>query len=679
MSSEDPNAWRNPALRQNMIAKIEENIQKFQIPMIKNASDMENHVYMKSKTKEDYLNLGARLILHISQMNNKKPPGAMPPGSNNANPGVQQGMPDPIGALQTLARQGTGNNNSLAMQAPNQNTQNMVNQQAPGVNNGNLLQSLNQRPGQPMSVPGLHNKMGGMGMMPGQPNSAMPMSMNQMGQIPNPMMAQMGQVNQGSMGQQIGPQSQSMSGAPMNVGQMGPNQMQTMQNQIQNQMSGHQLGGALNAGLQTALPQQGPQPLLNTIIPSQIAGNQLAQTQLGHLQRKPSEMMNAGYPGPRNITPNQFLGQSPPGVASPGGLGSSNPASQMVPSPVVVSSPNPQHAILGGAQRPVSLVPSPSSSLGTPASALGTLASPLQDEQMSQAYKEKVRKLSKYIEPLRGLILKMTNEGNIEKTSKMKKLLEILTNPSSSTKLDVLQKCEVALEKMDFKRLESVGPVPTSLKEHHFFTPLLEVVHQLLQSPVANHTLHRTFGPCLEALFGPEIKTLPPPHKKQKTEDSSCEIPDILQGEIARLDQRFKVSLDPAQQIGSKCIQLICWLDDKHLPCVPPVMVTVPADYPSVPPRCVLTSHEYATPYLSAVQKALDARLSKLPKRYSVSQLLDTWEMSVQKQPQNPGQVTSSVNATTATTTATSTTTSISSAVPNGICTSTSKITMAGA
>ncbi|KAJ8677698.1 hypothetical protein QAD02_013485 [Eretmocerus hayati] len=103
------------------------------------------------------------------------------------------------------------------------------------------------------------------------------------------------------------------------------------------------------------------------------------------------------------------------------------------------------------------------------------------------------------------------------------------------------RKCEVALEKMDFKRLESVGPVPTSLKEHHFFTPLLEVVHQLLQSPVANHTLHRTFGPCLEALFGPEIKTLPPPHKKQKTEDSSCEIPDILQGEIARLDQRFKV------------------------------------------------------------------------------------------------------------------------------------------
>ena len=83
--------------------------------------------------------------------------------------------------------------------------------------------------------------------------------------------------------------------------------------------------------------------------------------------------------------------------------------------------------------------------------------------------------------------------------------------------------------------------------------------------------------------------------------------------------------------MGSKCIQLICWLDDKHLPCVPPISVIVPTDYPSVPPHSILTTHEYATPYLSAVQHGLDARLSKLPKYYSLSQLLDTWEMSVRQ------------------------------------------------
>jgi mediator of RNA polymerase II transcription subunit 15 len=44
------------------------------------------------------------------------------------------------------------------------------------------------------------------------------------------------------------------------------------------------------------------------------------------------------------------------------------------------------------------------------------------------------------------------------------------------------------------------------LKEHHIFSPLLEAVNNTLQSPVMNHTLQRTFGPCLEALFGPEIK-----------------------------------------------------------------------------------------------------------------------------------------------------------------------------
>ena len=91
--------------------------------------------------------------------------------------------------------------------------------------------------------------------------------------------------------------------------------------------------------------------------------------------------------------------------------------------------------------------------------------------------------------------------------SKMKILLEILTNPTSSTKLDVLQKCEIALERMDLKKFESTGPaMPSGLKEHHFFTPLLEVVNNLLQTPTPNHTLYRTFAPSMELLFGPEIK-----------------------------------------------------------------------------------------------------------------------------------------------------------------------------
>lgn len=123
-----------------------------------------------------------------------------------------------------------------------------------------------------------------------------------------------------------------------------------------------------------------------------------------------------------------------------------------------------------------------------------------------------------------------------------------------------------------------------------------------------------------------------PPLKRKKTEDPPSEIPDVLQGEIARLDQRFKVSLDPNQQPGSKTIQLICWLDDKHLPCVPPVSLSVPEDYPKSSPKCSMAAHEYnATKFLADVQTALLDRIKKMPKYFSVSQLLDTWEMSVRQ------------------------------------------------
>lgn len=125
---------------------------------------------------------------------------------------------------------------------------------------------------------------------------------------------------------------------------------------------------------------------------------------------------------------------------------------------------------------------------------------------------------------------------------------------------------------------------------------------------------------------------LVPPLKNQKQEETTSDIPDVLQGEIARLDQRFKVSLDPNQQPGSKSIQLICWLDDKNLPCVPPIALTVPEDYPKTSPTCHMASHEYnATQFLSSVQTALLTRIKKLPKFFSVSQLLDTWEMSVRQ------------------------------------------------
>lgn len=111
------------------------------------------------------------------------------------------------------------------------------------------------------------------------------------------------------------------------------------------------------------------------------------------------------------------------------------------------------------------------------------------------------------------------------------------------------------------------------------------------------------------------------------------QVPHVLQGEIARLDQKFKVSLDPSCLATSTgVIKLVCCLDDKHLPCVPPVSVVIPENYPMVAPACKLIEQEYnATPFLLRVQSALVARIAKLPHMHSLSHLLDTWEMSVRQ------------------------------------------------
>ena len=45
-----------------------------------------------------------------------------------------------------------------------------------------------------------------------------------------------------------------------------------------------------------------------------------------------------------------------------------------------------------------------------------------------------------------------------------------------------------------------------------------------------------------------------------KKQEDQQEIPEVLQGEIARLDSRFKVQLDSLQHTGSKTIYLTCKL-----------------------------------------------------------------------------------------------------------------------
>ena len=164
---------------------------------------------------------------------------------------------------------------------------------------------------------------------------------------------------------------------------------------------------------------------------------------------------------------------------------------------------------------------------------------------------------------------------------------------------------------------------------------------QQQQPQQLNHVMQRAFSSPLEAIFGSEISLPPPPpRRKRKHEDDDdgpSNIPIVLQNEIAQLRKCFKVSLDPcalpASSAGAAGAGLVCKLEDSSLPSVPAVSVTVPASYPDSPPvvsdRSELAADYSATPFLLRVQDAFSARLSRLPARFTLSQMLNSWEMSV--------------------------------------------------
>ncbi|CAF4897287.1 unnamed protein product [Pieris macdunnoughi] len=665
MPGEDNN-WRTQASRQGIVAKIEEVIQRSGMQVARNSSEMENHVFMKAKTREEYMNMIAKLILHVREMSQPKQnpngPNMQGPNQNQPNNQVQNqsGPPpqgsnsqpgmatDPINALQNMASQGTRNQmmnmgqgqmQQQGVMGPNPGMamQGQMGPQGPIVSQGgpqsqtatNLLQTLNQRPQLNMQM---QSKLGGpMGMVPNQ------------GQMGSNMVGGMGMSNSMSQQQNMGAGGMQSMMPNMSMSNMMPmsggNSMGQIQcNQVVGGMSGQMVQNSMQGQMSNQMGGMGNNQMVNM--------NMLQMH--GRASGKPDVMMGGGYT-PRGPPPNQFLRQSPSPSASSPNMGGPSPVSMgggvltgALASPMstlggcggAAGSPSPSASHMGLQQRVnMGMVASPSSSLNTPVGS--SVASPGGEEA---AYREKVRQLSKYIEPLRRMVMRMVNEGeNVEKLTKMKNLLDILSNPNKRMPLETLIKCEVVLEKLDFKRSEGVGlglGLPPPGKEQ-IFNPLLEVVNNCLSSPLANHTLKRTFGSTLDALNGPEIKNLPAPQKIAKYVEPVSEIPDVLQGEIARLDSRFKVSLDPLQLMGAEgCITLTAQLDDARLPCVAAVHVSVPRDYPQSSParlRPKATRPDQPHPFLARVERAMDARCAKLPKRCSVGELLNAWEMSVRQ------------------------------------------------
>merc|ERR1719237_636191 len=520
--------WQTEVFRSSLVRKLEEAIRESGNPTQKPAPDMERQVFMRAKTKEEYLSFIARLILHVRQQSS----------------GPQGGGSADLGDL-----------------------------------------GMNQQPNM-------------------QQQQQQQMQMQQQGQM---------RMMQG------GGQQPMMQGGGMSMQQQQQQRMQMMQQQQQQQqqqmMGGHQRppmsqgGGLLEQRLQQQQMLRG-------------GPNMVRHGGPGMTMRPggPSGMMRPGGPPPyitgasTGVGPGQgpspapvYTGSSPGGQMNPS---PGQPGGRPVPSPNMAPTPSPGGGINSNVNTPMGGAP---------------------DSVADREYMDKVKQLEKYIEPLRRMITKIGTEDQ-DRLQKMKKLLEILSNPEKRMPLATLQKCEDVLKKMNLPDID-VGPEGSnSALPPSSFNPLLEAVlkSRSSQGPQLNHWLSRTFLPPLNAVVGQEISLPPLPASPTDSEEED-EIPDVLQGEIARLEPRFKVWLSSSQPSGRPgSVKLVCQLDDQDLPAVPTIEVTLPSNYPSQPPIYPTSPPDYlTTPFLTRVEEAFGSRLLRLPPQHTLTQLLTAWELSV--------------------------------------------------
>ncbi|XP_015422791.1 PREDICTED: mediator of RNA polymerase II transcription subunit 15 isoform X8 [Myotis davidii] len=574
--------WRSAAFRQKLVSQIEDAMRKAGVAHSKSSKDMESHVFLKAKTRDEYLSLVARLIIHFRDIHNKK---------------SQASVSDPMNALQSLTGGPAAGAAGIGMPS--------------------------RGPGQSLGG------MGGLGAM-GQP---MPLS---------------GQPPPGTSG--MAPHGMAVVSTATPQTQLQLQQVALQQQQQQQQQFQQQQAALQQQQQQQFQAQQNAmQQQFQAVVQQQQQQLQQQQQQQQHLlklhhqnQQQVSQnsltMLSSPSPGQQVQTPQSMPPppQPSPQPGQPSSQPNSNVSSGPAPSPSsFLPSPSPQPS-----QSPVTArtpqnfsVPSPGP-LNTPVNPSSVMSPAGSSQAEEQQYLDKLKQLSKYIEPLRRMINKIDkNEDRKKDLSKMKSLLDILTDPSKRCPLKTLQKCEIALEKLKNDMAVPTPPPPPvpPTKQQYLCQPLLDAVLANIRSPVFNHSLYRTFVPAMTAIHGPPI-TAPVvcTRKRKLEEDERQSIPNVLQGEVARLDPKFLVNLDPSHCSNNGTVHLICKLDDKDLPSVPPLELSVPADYPAQSPLWIDRQWQYdANPFLQSVHRCMTSRLLQLPDKHSVTALLNTWAESI--------------------------------------------------
>uniref|UniRef100_W5MHK1 Mediator of RNA polymerase II transcription subunit 15 n=1 Tax=Lepisosteus oculatus TaxID=7918 RepID=W5MHK1_LEPOC len=679
--------WRSLAFRQKVVGQIEDAMRKAGTAHAKTSNDMENHVFMKAKSRDEYLSLVARLIIHFRDI---RCSGRISFFS----------VADPMNALQNLTGGNQGGAASMGLGAHPQGMaalgQMLPGQPQPGSSGmtPHGIQASVLLQAQPRSILSLQMLQSRMQQQPQQiaqlqlqqqqvvracqmPSQSQPQAVVPQGQI------QAQQVPLSSLNQQHHLKLQAMqvkqalalAHVPVQeiqltleafAGVFGPRYFvssvsralkplhfpleehgattsitsYSLTNQIPLRpvhtmsvvpLSSKMMSATMvRGGIQPRLPRVSP---ASTLPPnsSGLGGQQMPQGGMT-MMSSPSPVQQVQTPQSMPPPPQPQPSPQPPS-SQPNSV-SSGPA----PSPGgFLPSPSPQPS-----QSPVTArtpqnfgVPSPGP-LNTPGNPNSVMSPASSSQTEEQQYLEKLKQLSKYIEPLRRMINKIDkNEDRKKDLSKMKSLLDILTDPSKRCPLKTLQKCEIALEKLKNDMAVPTPPPPPvpSTKQQYLCQPLLDVVMANIRSPVFNHSLYRTFAPAMTAIHGPPIMGPMIATRKRKYEDDEKQtIPNILQGEVARLNSKFLVNLDPSHCSNNGTVHLICKLDDKHLPSVPPLQLSIPADYPEQSPQWADDAQQYdANPFLQTVHRNMTSKLLQLPDKHSVTALLNTWAQSVKQ------------------------------------------------
>ncbi|XP_073168451.1 mediator of RNA polymerase II transcription subunit 15 isoform X6 [Lepidochelys kempii] len=659
--------WRSTNFRQKLVSQIDEAMRKAGVAHNKSSKDMENHVFMKAKTREEYLSLVARLIIHFRDIHNKK---------------SQASVSDPMNALQNLTGGPPAGAAGMGMAS-----------RAQGAPMGGIS-GLGPM-GQQMSLPG-QQPPGTSGMAPHGMSGVS--AATQQTQLQLQQMAaqqqqqqfqqqqaalqqqqqQQFQAQQSAMQQQFQVQQQQQAAAAAAAAQQQQQQLQAAQQQQQQHMlklqmqqqnqqqvraqlvqqqqaaaavqaaqaqaaqmgaSGQMITATMARGGMQIRPRFPPTTAVSATPPSSIP---LGGQQMPQVSQSSITMMSSPSPVQQAQTPQSMppppQPQPSPQPGQPTSQPNSNVSSGPAPSPSsFLPSPSPQPSQSPAAARtPQNFsVPSPGP-LNTPGNPNSVMSPASSSQSEEQQYLEKLKQLSKYIEPLRRMINKIDkNEDRKKDLSKMKSLLDILTDPSKRCPLKTLQKCEIALEKLKNDMAVPTPPPPPvpPTKQQYLCQPLLDAVLANIRSPVFNHSLYRTFVPAMTAIHGPPITAqMASPRKRKYEEDERQTIPNVLQGEVARLNPKFLVNLDPSHCSNNGTVHLICKLDDKNLPNVPPLQLSVPADYPDQSPLWIDNSRQYAAnPFLQSVYQYMTSKLLQLPDKHSVTALLNTWAQSIRQ------------------------------------------------